>query len=811
MRRASQCGRYVKLQQLLRPAQSRCQLSTPFQTRTNGPDQVRLLTVEATAQRDPLTRVETTPAISTSNDSTHTKLWRPMTKSRPIGSGRIDVVETKQYGKWQALLYDSARLAVESDFSRKHRVRKCLVDKPENHGDLALWSCLLDYQKRVNGDAGVDKIWKAVWSRKALYKTDGPLATSFWQTILDTALRSNDSRSLQNIYIYGEWMKHMHGTEWPSLYTTVIRHFLATHQHKKVVQWHVRLFPNFDPGASEFLSILRQFSHDSEVSQTSTLEALYTMSPYRPMYDSMVPYLYNHGMSQLATRWRNLFVAHNDLPLQLAASRPFLRFLKGYFPEQRLSEEEHSHISGSSHVSEEDPRLSRELVNRVHGHTFGITVKNYNDNLGSRWFATSWVSLDTAIATVAALGIEKIGPLSLQAVAVREGNPEGLLSRIEQLRANGIEMPDGNFPKLLVYFAERQLGEMYTTLLRSDFHPDVWDDLPLQKRLIESESTTLDVRTYKLLLSANHYILQQSAKKTANALVKVHFQSRDWQGLLAVLGDMEAMRIGLDRSRAKEFFHSLLADIPRDAEVHSRKLVETIDSYLAVCKQLARMETPIPTRCWTRFMRYFGRTGRLNDLEELTISLVDAYVNPKSARPGFIPIHMDDLPLSMRDAFRTVKDIVGVYVPKDLPTDNPMHPLRQILSPKMVSNMVRWTFSTTMSHYPASTPRLQRGAPGFSRLHCARIVKHLRLLKNRGLCLDTRHLARRVIVRLSYLYGPGAAVNRRTERARAMNIVPLAAMKELIDDAWGNELLPPLPELRAQIARLSRKVTPVAS
>ncbi|KAH7032808.1 uncharacterized protein B0I36DRAFT_361574 [Microdochium trichocladiopsis] len=610
---------------------------------------------------------------------------------------------------------------------------------------------------------------------------------------------------LQNIYLYSEWMKHMHDAKWPGLYTTIIRHFLSAHEHQRAVQWHVRLFPNFDPGAGEFLSILRQFSHDEELYQASTLQALYTMSPYRPMYDSMVPYLYNQGMSKLATRWRNVFVAHNDLPQQLAASRPFLRFLAGYFPHRRLSREERSRISAKIERGEEQPELSRELVNRVHGHTFGITVKNYNDHLGARWFATSWVSLDTAISTVAALGIERIGPLSLQSIATREGTPEGLLGRIEQLRAHGIGLPVRNYAKLLVYFAEHQLEDMYTSLMRSDFHPDVWDDIPLQNRLIETESETLDIRAYKLLLSANHYILQQSAKDTANALVEAHFQEREWRNLLAVLEDMEAMEVGLDRARARMIFHNLLEDIPRDAELHSGKVVESVDFYLATCKQLARMETPIPSRCWARIMRYFGRAGRLNDLEELTVHLVDAYMHPQSRRPGFIPVHMDDLPQSMRNAFRSVEGILGMYVPKDLPAQNPMHPLRQIFSAKMISAMVRWTFSTTFSHYPASTSRLQRGTPGFGRQHYARVVKHLRLLKDRGLWLDTPHLMRRIVVRLSYLYGSGSPVNPRIERARAANTVPLAAMKALLDQAWGEELLPPLSELRAQIDRLDQR------
>jgi len=803
MRQASPLLRHVKLQQLLGPARCRAQPQTTPWDNTIRTSPVRFLAIPATAQRLPIVQSTSGQPTSTHENATSPATWRPSSDVSAQDAKALRVVSGENFGKWQALLYDPARLAAESDFSRRHRTRKLLVDRPENHGDLALWSCLLDFQKRVNGDAGVEKIWRALWNRKALFKTDGPLGAPFWQTILEAAVKSHDGRMLQNVYIYSEWMQHMHNAKWPGLYSTVIRHFLSAHDHQRAVQWHVRLFPNFDPGAGEFLSILRQFARNEELHHASTLQALYAMSPYRPMYDSMVPYLYNQGMSKQAMQWRILFVAHNDMPQQLAASRPFLRFLHGYFPYLHLSEEERSRVSAVTDHGEESPKLSRELVNRVHGQTFGITVKNYNDHLGSRWFATSWVSLDTAISTVAALGIEKIGPLSLQSIAVREASSEALLSRIEQLRTHGIGLPDGNFAKLLVHFAEQQLEDMYLSLLRSDFHPDVWDDISLQKRLIEMDSNMLDVKVYKLLLSANHYILQQSAKETANALVEAHFRERDWRGLLTVLEDMESMRIGLDRARARVIFQNLLEDISRDAGLHSQTATKTVDFYLATCKQLARMETPIPTRCWVRMLRFFGRVGRLDDLEELSVSLVTAYMNPRSRRPGFIPVHLDDLPQSMQVAFRGVEGIIGVYVPKDLPTQNPMHPLRRIFGPKMISSMVRWSFSTTLSHFPPHRSVLQRGTPGFSRSHYARVVSHLRLLKDRGLWVDQRHLARRIVVRLSYLYGPGGPVNRRIDRARAANTVPLAVMKTHIDEAWREELLPPLPQLHAQIGQLN--------
>ncbi|RYO84583.1 hypothetical protein DL766_010549 [Monosporascus sp. MC13-8B] len=716
------------------------------------------------------------------------------------------------FGRWVALLSDSSRLAVETDFAREGPAKSwkgpLLADKLEHHGDFALWSCLLDYQTRVNGDLGAFNIWKALWGRKSLYDVDSPLAPIFWQTILEAALRVDDRMFLQGVYLYSEWMNETHGVKWPRLYSTVVTHFLRTHQHRQAIQWHLRLIPNFYPGPDAFADILKQFASEPELHRASTLQSLYISNPNRQLYDKLVPYLYARGESGLAMAWRELLIRLDDLPLLPVPVRPFLRYLRGYFPNRPLHPREEAAISNDDKLAEggELPAISREFINRVHGGTFGISVKNYNDGLGAKWLASSWVSLDTAISTIAALGIEKIGPLSIQAIALRERNAQGVSKRLDQLQSHGISVLDSNYLRLMLQFVEIQDDELLSDLLQSDFHPDVFDDLPLLAQLLEPTIASGDWRTYRLLLAARVLITQKMARETANAVLRACFLNRNQQALFRTLDDMRAMEIGIDLAQADLIFQNLYADV-RVNKFDSDNL-KTEGFYLSVCRQLVSMDIPVPAACWKQLITSMGRQGLLDDLERLCIELTSLYTSSRSSRPGFIPVHIDDIPPPMKQPLLGVENLLGVYVPEDLPSTAAWHPLRLIINTDMVGYLVRWTFRATLSQpwnmRPAALSHQDRPRD----FYCGRVVRLLRILRDRGLFVRRREVVAAVMPRLVELYGTDVLTKRELQRAKANNILSLAEMKTLLDQAWGgDEFLPPLEELRAEIEKRGREKT----
>ncbi|KAI0852567.1 hypothetical protein F5Y00DRAFT_227027 [Daldinia vernicosa] len=717
------------------------------------------------------------------------------------------IQETKLFGKWRALLTNPYRLSVESDLDRRGPAKEwrsqLLVDKFENRNDLALWSVLLDYQKRVNGDLGVWNVWRGLWGRKSLYDVQDPLAPAFWRTMLEAAVKSREAKFLTSVWIYSEWMYEVHGVKWPQLYSTVLSHFLRTHQHHQALQWQLRLTPNFYPGADEFASIIKQFATDKELYRTPILESLYIVNPDHQLYDILVPYLYDLGASRLASRWRRICVRHDDLPLAHVSPRPFLRFLKGYFPHMPLHPVESAAIDSLNFKPKEDTEkidISREFVNRVHGETFGISVKNYNDRLGAKWLASSWVSLDTAISTISALGISEIGPLSLQSIALREGKSKGVLKRIEQLREQGISVIESNYLRLVLYLAKANDDELLLDLLHSDLHPDVFDDAELQSHLVVSTANSEDWRTHRLMLATRLAVMDKSNRQTANALAQTYILHKDRAGLSKLLDDMKAMEIALDSNQTSLIFENLIS------EAKSTFLPDdSVYFYLPICRQLAAMEIPVPIHCWRKILFCLARQGKVDDLEKLSIELANMFTSFQSSRPGFVPVHPADIPEPMKQPLSGVENLLGVYIPLDLPTPTPLHPLHQIFDNKLLGTILRYSFHPSPKRSGQITPT-QGHRQRYLNFGGSRGVRLLRALYDRGVFFEKPHLAALIKLRLIDFYGPGYPTKRVWQLARASNRLTLKEMKSCLDEAWGEELLPPLETLQEEIEARGRKV-----
>ncbi|KAI0169469.1 hypothetical protein GGR52DRAFT_550189 [Hypoxylon sp. FL1284] len=720
------------------------------------------------------------------------------------------IQESKLFGKWRPLLTDPFRLSIESDFARRGPAKtwrsQLLVDRFENRSDIALWSALLDYQRRVDGSRGALNVWRGLWGRKTLYDVSSPLACAFWETILDAALRLGEGKILTSIWVYSEWMYDVHGVKWPRLYSTIISHFLRTHQHQQALQWQLRLTPHFYPGTQEFAAIIKQFATDQEFYNTPTLESLYVVNPDRQLYDILVPHLYNKGAAKLAAKWRRICILHDDVPLASVPSRPFLRYLQGYFPHVLLHPQESASLGNFDPDAAEQDRpveMSREFVNRVHGGTFGISVKNYNDKLGAKWLASLWVSLDTAVSTLTALGIEQIGPLSLQSIALREGTSERVLARIQQLREQGITVKESTYLSLVLYLARLRDDELLLDLLNSDLHPDVFDDVGLQEQLVVSTAKQGDWRAHRLLLATRLVVMERSAREAANALAHAHVLRKDGPRLLKLLVDMKKMKVTVSQDLTRLIFDSFVTEAKSTFFPE-----ESLRFYLSACQQLASMEIAVPVKCWRKLLFSLARQGKIDDLEKICVELVDMFTTFQSSRPGFVPVHPDDIPDSMKKPLSGVENLLSVYIPLDLPTDMPSHPLRQIFDNKMLGTIIRCSFYPQMderSGKPATPAlRIRRQEP--RNRYGERAVRLMRTLYDGGLFIDRQRLATWVKLRFITLYGPGYPVKRISQNVRASNSLTMVELKTLLDHTWGEELLPPIEELRRQIQTQGRKI-----
>ncbi|KAJ8120288.1 hypothetical protein O1611_g10405 [Lasiodiplodia mahajangana] len=517
------------------------------------------------------------------------------------------------------------------------------------------------------------------------------------------------------------------------------------------------------------------------------------MSPKKDLYNTLLPYLFDLGESNLARQWRGVFIRHGEAPLTPAPVRPFLRFMACYYPHESLTHEEQIALNSPLKLENEKPELSREFINRVHGKTFGISVKSFNDRLGARWFASSWVSLDAAISTISALGVEQIGPLSLQSIALRAGGSKDLFHRISQLREHGISVIDSNYFQTILYLARQHDDELLRDLLQSDLHPDVFDDLNLQTRLINSSTNKADWRTLRLLLVSRLVVSQRSARRAANTVLRIRFLRRDQDGVLQILRDMKASNIPLNVEVASLIFDSLIEDYNRSGRVFYS---QPTAFYLSIFRQLKSMDVPVPLSHWKLIVLSMARRGRQEDLGKLCTELVDMFINsPSPLRPGFVPIHIWDLPEAMKGPLSGVENLLGVYIPQDLPTSHDSHPLRELFDGKVITSMIENAFIAHPGQGFRATLNNQPHGSQSQASQITNIIRLFRTLNQRGMWIRFRKIRFVVTNCFVNIYGPVFPTDISPRLMRASNTLSLKEMRALIEKAWGGNFLPPLNDL----------------
>lgn len=751
------------------------------------------------------------------------------------------------YGKWQTLSLDQERLYFEADInvSNPRLVRQ--VDQPGNETDFELWSCLLEFAHRRMGRDGVIMIWQSVYKRRNLYQVEGTLPQAFWRTILNTAVSSDGF--LREVVTYAEWLYKTHDAQWPGLYSTVVSYMLRNGDRIDIVRWHVTLTPSFGPNEAEFVDLMKTFITDWRPRVQLALQTLYRYSAHRNLYDFFIPYLYNEGYAKLAMRWRKVFGFVNDNPRSLAA-RPFLRYVGAYYPRTKLTQDE-AHVAAlvinkNKEPSFEPPRPAIRgqnlsyLINRVHGETFGIQEKPYNDKLGAKWFASSWVPLDFAINVIHTMGIQAIGPLSLQSIALREGSAQRVLQRLDQLRQLNIRLPHSNYVKAIQHHAAAGNDKDLQELIHCDIHPDIFDDEVAQHELLSGCLRVGDWKTYRLVLKTNLAVLSGSVATSNDSVLELCVRQGNDEMVLKVLKEMSSHKLEPRPMTSHVLSSFILRNLSPFVTATSKFPLRTtpfsrrrVDVQISLCRQLAATRFPPAVEVWQTLLLRIGREQRLLELERLSLYILQLFSDYATSDEPMWIAHMADIPHHLR--FESPYPNFQ-RIPRDLPLVHDKHPLRQIFDPYLQNSIVRWGF--TYNRYDSGTEaaaaavlassvakdesQVDNSAPSSkptpndlytpADFHFARGIRLLAMLRDRGLYVQGNKVRSQVTRRLVELYrGEGRTDyewvgGRRTlSTRRRLNRLSLAEAKRLCDAAWGiGEIVPSLFELN-QIIELAER------
>ncbi|KAL8376319.1 hypothetical protein RB595_007418 [Gaeumannomyces hyphopodioides] len=687
-------------------------------------------------------------------------------QDRPVPPTPADD-NTNGYGRWKWLLLDSARALKESSPVGAF-LQERLINRPGAGKDLALWACLLNVCQRTRKEPHTSFLLGQLFKRRQLYyQEDLPLATDFWKTVLDLSLR--DERLLVQLWVYAEWMRVAHDVQWPQLYGTIMR-FLLTEEE-----------------------LARAFRCNTTMQ--ALLRSIYVASPHRDLYDTLIPHIWNQGQSNLARYWRSVLVQHNDRPKSDEA-RTFIKYLSAYFPQIYLHREEKFLRDLEEETAGDglDRGDIRTMINRVHGKTFGITEKSYDDSIGAKWFASSWVSLDTAIHLVHALGVRSIGPLSLQSIALREPTVDSLARRLEQLQTLRIGTGGSRYSAAVKHFTAQRDEETLRELLASDIHPEVYDDAATQKNILDASSRTGDWKTYRLILSVRSAEGLDHIALGFNDLILTYLHSGRRHMVLAVLAEMSSKGIPILPGTSHLISQYIVYNTKDIYDTrHDRD-----DFYVALGRRM--METPYPLACeaWALLLRSLGRRYKFDKLENLAMEIIRHYREADASGVYMMNVPTADVPDMF--LYQYSKSLPFQRLPADLPLSNPNHPIQVLFGTKFQMRTVYRTVRFVLLY-----PQGLNGQDGeMASYTLGRGVKFLAELKRIGVNVNDNTVRSAATESLVDLFGyEWTPRKHHLTMAMSRNRLPLALTRDIFNQAWGAELLPPPEELTKLIDRAS--------
>ncbi|KAF5018917.1 hypothetical protein F66182_9082 [Fusarium sp. NRRL 66182] len=509
--------------------------------------------------------------------------------------------------------------------------------------EVSYWERRIVTTRHGNGDRGAWEIFLDLRRKGDVHLITEPRAVFLRDNILRTALTHTDR--MEELFTFAQQLQETYKFQWPELYLKVVHFYLGQTDFEAAFRWHLRLMPMFRPDLDSFGTLLTSFAIDFSPQIQSTLTRMYVFNPYRELYDYVVPALFDSGQSHPARVWRKRFILFHD-HAKSRKSMPFLDFLSRYFSKVELTPEELNILNRGSGVD--------DIVEKsAHASTNSNKPKGtFSDKFTARWFASSWASSEFAINLMHKLGLRTIGPQSLQSIALREDDAQGVNDRLAQVRNLGIDIAPRVYCKALVSFAERGEDGLVRDLLHCDVHPDEFEDPETRQMLLAASARQQDWRRERLLQEVEGLTAEKPSKKgkslskELNKNLSTALSTKGLAKVRNVLDRMDNLNVSMEQKNSEVLLHRVFEDIwyhPKlsKQKTHGYQQDPQLDRAIHLALRIARHGVAVPIRYWQILLYNLGRLGRFNEFEELSYEICELY----SPDPGgLIPVHWLDMP-----------------------------------------------------------------------------------------------------------------------------------------------------------------------
>ncbi|KAI9706420.1 MAG: hypothetical protein M1836_003425 [Candelina mexicana] len=707
-----------------------------------------------------------------------------------------------------------------------------LVDTPQYRHNFRFWVEILEFRSRLYGNEGIANIWKGILARDIALPVEGREADILWRTFLGWGF--TDTRALSEIWDYARFLQQSSGRRWSALYETIIGHILEA-TPRRAYEWHNRLRKDHPPRPGRIRALL-----DSACTSKGALNAFYFIyleSEERDIYTRIIPLLCERRLFDSAYKWHNLLIRKGDLPPDSQTIEPLMHHLALYGRPDCLRELTHrmvdagvSYADSTAKIFRDSPLISRDIMNRIVGDVHGIEPKTLSDSFCARLFATRAFSVDTVLKGIKMLGVEAVGPLAIQAIALKDPTPLALLNQIGNIKKLGFSIGKSVFTYSLRKAAIENKTQVFFDILHGDQHPDVLEDRRFQEAAL---AWALKHRQWREVNKTLLILTMSSGDSSAtwNLILRAHLKSHNLGMVTRTLEEMRMQNIEVSMVSIRYICQQLLRTRRRGKRPVSLSFPQNdLSLVVSILMSVLRSWTDLPPVTWIEILKRLGMTGRFQEFEKLALWLADWYtpssldrsckrlapfraaaqINRRSGHPG-------------TSAFLTEAEVM----PSRLSAAHPRHPLRILFPNEMQSAIIAWSIRKAFMegkspNHSVSNADLRhdegtsdRSVASTAQPQWARGLHLLKALQSRGVLVHTNHVRKTMKLRLRILYGKGRRSNRLANRtARKRNPFELEEMVKTSDQSWGNRLfgsLGPPEEAETHEAMLSIKTYAMSS
>lgn len=675
---------------------------------------------------------------------------------------------SKHLDQWSSKLYKKEELEFQSDITNSDNSR--LLSQPAYAFDIELWAHLLEYRYSQYGDQGVMMFWKYIFKNGIRIPTKGNYADKLWYTLLNLDYDKLPFGFLEKICTYTDLLYEIHNARWaPSFNLQIMQYFLVVGKHDEALYWHKRLFKNHRLGRRSFLRLFHEVIEKN--GNERALRQIYADGAYGKCYDMIIFRLCIRGKYQVALEWHFWLLQQKDLPSSPASIESLLKHLATHAPNSAAKVAYSLQAEGIAwEIALPDqetritPKTSVDIISEVRSKTFHVTEKSYNDSLGARWLATGWVGLTTAIETLNALGIREIGPLSLQAVAMRERKTAAIASRLEQLAALNISIGSSCYSLAIAQFARNNKQELLDLLLESDQHPSELEDVKLQERLLSHYAQSQEWKLFRLTLetlSVKSHDPEVQKRNIVFCLNLADNTAATYDSIKENVNDMIHDGVPIKYNTIVKIKKALLSPRRKGHRPDTHTLSDPrmeLASCISILEQIIEANNEVRVNLWSELVRRLGMLRQWEALESVCLKIAKWYA------PHSIQL-----------------SLAGVSA--EIPTNNPNHPLRLFFDGSLQMAIVEWGF---MQAIDGQIPPPD-SSKSFTTINSG--VRLLEKLAQCGVWIDHDSIKNAILNRMLIYYGPGQSMRKYNNAARERLDVEMFELVGLIEyDFDGHKL-----------------------